>query len=110
LELPAADVVSFVESDDLQVEEEDIFAAVLASVKEDEAGRKAELDRLLPLVRFPSMQKPVTTMMAEPLVTQHSLMIQLLFETHSEFATSTQAGDCPRLVPRKGNKPLIDLT
>jgi hypothetical protein len=53
LELPAVDVVSFAESDDLEVEEEDVFAAVVAWVKKDEAGRKVELDRLLPLVRFP---------------------------------------------------------
>ena len=41
---------------------------VLAWVKEDEATRKTELDRLLPLVRFPLMKEPATAMQAEPLV------------------------------------------
>jgi hypothetical protein len=47
--------ISGLQSDDVESPEEDVFAAVLAWVKEDEAARKAELDRLLPLVRFPMM-------------------------------------------------------
>ena len=71
LELAADDVASFVESDDLDVEEEEVFQAVIGWVKEDEAGRKAELDRLLPLIRFPLMNEAALTMEAEPLVAQH---------------------------------------
>jgi hypothetical protein len=57
-------------------------------VKEDEAGRKAELTQLLPLVRFPMMAKPGPAMMAEPLAAQHPLFYQLLAETHEDFAES----------------------
>jgi hypothetical protein len=110
LELPADDVVSFVESHDLEVEEEDVFAAVVAWVKKDEAGRKVELDRLLPLVRFPFMKEPALAMEAEPLVAQHPQAFQLVVETHQDFAKSARAAGCPRLVPRKGTKPLIDLS
>ena len=49
-------------------------------------------------------------MMAEPLMTQHASIAQLLFETHPEFAKSPQAASCPRLVPRKGTKPPLDLS
>ena len=94
----------------MESQEEDVFAAVLAWVKEDEAARKAELDRLLPLVRFPLMKKPAAAIMAEPLVAKHALGIQLVFETHPEFAKSPQAAGCPRLVPRKGTKPPLDLS
>jgi hypothetical protein len=84
---------------------------VLAWVKEDAAARKAELDRLLPLVRFPLMaDAPAAAMMAEPLVAKHALEMQLVFETHQEFAKSPQAAYCPRLVPRKGTKPAVDLS
>jgi hypothetical protein len=102
LQLPVAALVPLVESDDLGAKEEDVFAAVLAWVKEDEAGRKAELDRLLPLVRFPLMPKPGLLIMAEPLLARHPLMLQLLFETHPDFVESDQAAACPRLRPRKG--------
>jgi kelch-like protein 24/35 len=57
LELPVSEVASFVASDDLEASEEVVFEAVLAWVKGDEATRKTELDRLLPLVRFPLMQE-----------------------------------------------------
>ena len=49
-------------------------------------------------------------MMAEPLVRQHALIAQLLFETHQEFVKSAQAASCPRLVPRKGSKLPLDLS
>jgi hypothetical protein len=94
----------------VESQEEFVFAAVLAWVKEDEAARKAELDRLLPLVRFPLMKEPAAAMMAEPLVATHALGMQLVFETHPEFAKSPQAAGCPRLVPRKGTKPPLDLS
>jgi hypothetical protein len=110
LELPAAEVASFVASDDLEVKEEVVFEAVLAWVKADNAARKTELDRLLPLVRFPLMKEPALAMMAEPLVTQHSQAFQLVCETHQDFAKSPQAAECPRLVPRKGTKPALDLS
>jgi hypothetical protein len=55
LQLPLAEVAAVIESDDIEGPEEDVFAAVMAWAKEDEAGRKEELERLLPLVRFPMM-------------------------------------------------------
>ena len=110
LALSGAQVATLVAPDSVESEEEAVFAAVLAWVKEDEAARQAELDRLLPLVRFPLMKEPATAIMAEPLVAKHALGIQLVFETHQEFAKSPQAADCPRLVPRKGTKPAVDLS
>jgi hypothetical protein len=53
LALPAAEVAELVESEKLEAREEEVFESVINWVKEDEAGRKVELDRLLPLVRFP---------------------------------------------------------
>jgi hypothetical protein len=80
----ATEVASLVESGKLEVEEEDVFAAVMAWVKEDEAGRKAELVRLLPLVRFPMMAGGATAINTEPLVVaQQPLAFQLLFETQA---------------------------
>ena len=43
-ELSGAQVAALVAPDSVESQEEDAFAAVLARVKEDEAGRKAELD------------------------------------------------------------------
>jgi hypothetical protein len=40
--------------------------------------------------------------MAEPLVAQHPLGMQLMAEAHAAFAASAQAAACPRLRPRKG--------
>jgi hypothetical protein len=102
LQLPVAALAPLVESDDVASPEEFIFAAVMAWVKEDEAGRKTELDRLLPLVRFPLMAKAPLLMMAEPLAAQHPLGTQLMAEAHAAFAASAQAAACPRLRPRKG--------
>jgi hypothetical protein len=76
----------------------------MAWVKGDEAVRKVELDRLLPLVRFPVMENSALAMMAEPLVAQHALMVQLMFETHPQFAQSGQVATCPRLRPRTGQR------
>ena len=73
-------------------------------------ARKVELDRLLPLVRFPLMKEPAMVMQAEPLVVMHSQAFTLLLETHQEFAKSTQAAECPRLIPRKGTRATIDLS
>jgi hypothetical protein len=110
LELPVSEVATFVASDNLEVKEEDVFAAVLAWVKEDEVARKAELDRLLPLVRFPLMKAPAVAMEAEPLVAQHPRAFQLMFETLPDFAGCARAASCPRLVPRKGTTPPLDLS
>jgi hypothetical protein len=110
LVLSGAEVAGRVESDDVEAKEEEVFAAVIAWVKAEEAGRKAELDRLLPLVRFPLMQEPATAMMAEPLVRQHALFGELLLETHPEFSKCVEAASCPRLVPRKETKPPLDLS
>ena len=104
LALSVSEVASFVGSDDLASPEEEIFVAVMAWVKEDEAGRKAELERLLPLVRFPMMAKPGPLMMADPLVAQDQLAFQLLYETTKDFAESDQAVECPRLRPRTGQQ------
>ena len=49
-------------------------------------------------------------MMAGPLVTQHALMAQFLFETHPEFAKAARAAGYPQLVPRKANKLVFDLS
>ena len=102
MQLLAAKVASVVESDDLVAKEEDVFGSVMAWVKEDEAARKVELDRLLPLVRFPLMAAAsLPAIMAEPLVAQHALFLQLLYqETHPAFAASAEAVTCPRLLPR----------
>jgi hypothetical protein len=63
-----------------------VFGVVVDWVKEDQAGRRAELARLLPLVRFPMMAAPGAAMMAEPLVAQHPLFFQLMTETNHEYA------------------------
>jgi hypothetical protein len=55
LALPAVEVAELVESDELEGKEESVFELVINWAKEDEAGRKPELDRLLPLVCFPLM-------------------------------------------------------
>jgi hypothetical protein len=107
LQLPVAELAGVVESDDLATPEEKIFAAVMAWVKEDEAARKAELGRLLPLIRFPFMDEPAMAIAKEPLVVaQHPLSFQLLLETHPEFSRSAEAANCPRLRPRKMKQPL----
>ena len=96
LQLPASEVAALVGPDELEAKEEDVFGGVLGWVKEDEAGRKAELTQLLPLVRFPMMAKPGPAMMAEPLVAQHPLFYQLMTETHPDFAESALAPACMR--------------
>jgi hypothetical protein len=101
LQLPVAEVAAFVESDGLEVQEEEVLAAVLDWVREDEVGRKGELGRLLPLVRFPMMAVPAPAIMEDPLIAGHPLAIQLLYETHPNFGRSAQAAACPRLRPRK---------
>jgi hypothetical protein len=104
---------------------------VIAWVKADEAARKAQLEQLLPLIRFPLMGKPALLMMAEPLVAQHPLCDQpasprirqpthcliysdiicrafrMLAETHPNFAESEDAATCPRLRPRTGKPALV---
>jgi hypothetical protein len=106
LALPAAEVAELVESEDLEAKEEEVFQSVINWVKEDEAGRKAELDRLLPLVRFPLMVDAPSAMMREALVSQHPLGMQLLYETTPGFAKSDITRLLrlrhPRLRPRGG--------
>jgi hypothetical protein len=110
LQLPVGEAAGVVASDELEVEEEEVFAAVMAWVKEDEDGRKGELARLLPLVRFPMMAKPALLISAELLVVaQQPLAFQLLLETHHNFGESAAAAACPRLRPRagqRGRKPI----
>ena len=100
LALPAAEVAELVESDDLEACEEEVFKLVMNWVKEDEEARTPELDRLLPLVRFPLMKEGARAIMAEPLVAQHPLAAQLVSETRPQLDTPTQAEGCPRLRPR----------
>ena len=69
-----------------------------------EAGRQAELGRLLALVRFPMMAEPAPAIMKEPLISGHPRALQLLYETHPHFGRSAQAAACPRLRPRKGQR------
>ena len=104
LQLPVAEVAAYVESDELESPEEDVFAAVMAWVKEEGAGRKGDLGRLLPLVRFPMMADAPLLMKAEPLVAKHALAFELVSEAHPAFARSADAAACPRLRPRKGQR------
>ena len=107
LQLPAEEVATLVASDEIEAKEEEVFAAVMSWVKEDVAGRKAELARLLPLVRFPMMAKPALLISAEPLVVaQHPLAFELLLETHQNFGESAAAAACPRLRPRAGQRAI----
>ena len=107
LQLPASEVAALVGPDELEAKEEDVFGGVLGWVKEDEAGRKAELTQLLPLVRFPMMIKPALLISAEPLVVaQHPLAFELLLETHQNFGESAAAAACPRLRPRAGQRAI----
>jgi hypothetical protein len=68
LELLGVEVAALVAPDNVDSQEEEIFAAVLGWVKKDKERRATELDRLLPLVRFPLMREHATAMMTEPLV------------------------------------------
>ena len=94
LQLPAAEVVGLVESDDIEGPEAAVFGAVMAWVKGDEAVRKVELDRLLSLVRFPMMENSALAMMAEPLVAQHALLGQLMFDSPAVRPVGA-SGDLP---------------
>jgi hypothetical protein len=107
--LPVDELASFVESDDLASPEEDVFAAVMAWVNEHQSSRVRELDRLLPLVRFPMMAKP-GLVMAGGLHHHGPLAFQLLLETTKEFAESAQAAECPRLRPRQGQRLLAQAS
>jgi hypothetical protein len=108
LALPAAEVAEILASDDVDAEEEEVFAAVMAWVKADEAGRKAELDRLLQLVRFPMMRQPAAAIMAEPLAARHPFAAQLLAEVQPDFAGSALAAACPRMRPRRTDNGMRD--
>jgi hypothetical protein len=46
------------------------------------------------------MKEGARAIMAEPLVAQHPLAAQFLFETHLRFDKSAAANGCPRLRPR----------
>jgi hypothetical protein len=114
LALPVKEVASLVESDDLESPEEEVFAAVMAWVKEDEAARKVELVRLLPLVRFPLMTDAPQLMKVEPLVVAcYPLAFELLTEVPASFAAlhPAEAVACPRLRPRKWRRlPVLAFT
>ena len=70
--------------------------------------RKEALDQLLPLVRFPRMASRLQAM-AEPLLSQHSLIGQLLAECLPEYAASEQAAGCPRLKARTGTWDVLNF-
>jgi hypothetical protein len=103
-----------VESDERESPEEEVFAAVMAWVKEDEAARKVELVRLLPLVRFPLMADAPQLMKAEPLVVACCpLAFELLTEVPPSFAAlhPAEAVACPRLRPRNWRQlPALPFT
>ena len=100
LQLPVSELASLLESDNLESPEEDVFAAVMAWVKEDAAARKGELGRLLPLVRFPMMAAPGLLMMAEPLVVaRQPLAMQLMSETTAGFTEVRRTPSWPRSWP-----------
>ena len=70
-------------------------------MKADDGSRAGELDRLLPLVRFPMMAS-MEAAAAEPLFMQHPLALQLMMECHPGYRA---AADCRgRLQPRKGQR------
>ena len=69
-------------------------------VEADDGSRAGELDRLLPLVRFPMMASTEAAA-AEPLFMQHPLALQLMMECHPGYHA---AADCRRLRPRKGRR------
>jgi hypothetical protein len=104
LRLVVGEVVSLVESDELEMMEKDVFTTVVSWVKEDEVGQKEELGWLLPLVRFPMMEKAPMLVMAEPLLAEHPLALQLVTEAHPAFAESAEAATIPRRQPRKGQR------
>ena len=66
-------VASLIDRDEVEAAEEEVFGAVVRWVKADEGARANDMDRLLPLVRFPLMES-IMPLMAEPLFLGHPLM------------------------------------
>jgi hypothetical protein len=108
LALPVAKMAALVGSDDIAAAEEEVFVGGVRWVKEDEAGQKEALGQLLPLVRFPRMASRLQAMV-EPLLSQHSLVGQLLWGCLLEYAASEQVAGCPRLKARAGRWDVLSF-
>ena len=93
-------VASLIDRDDVDAAEEKVFGAVVRWVQADEGARVGELDRLLPLVRFPMMESTGGAA-AEPLFAEHRLCAELLAECGAAFEA---AAECARLRPRVGRR------
>ena len=65
-------VASLIDQDEVDATEEEVFGAVVRWVRADEGARANDLDRLLPLVRFPMMASTAAAA-AEPLFAGHRL-------------------------------------
>ena len=95
-------MVELLGSDELKVKsEEEVLAALRAWFEHDEEARKASLEELVPLVRWP--QLPAEALMqlgSEPSLLLNCptpLAIRLMAECSTAFAKSPAAADCPRL-------------
>ena len=108
VELPREAVAELIASDDLDVKEAVVVAAVRAWFDHDDAGRASALTSLVPLIRWPLL--PVATLLdlwKLPLLRQldnttSGLGLQLILECSAAFANSDAAAACPRLKRRKG--------
>jgi N-acetylneuraminic acid mutarotase len=109
--LQAHQLASVLESDGLNMAEEDVFAAVLAWVRADLPARRACLDALWPLVRFPLMSSAFLTQVVEheELLVRHKLGSSLLAEAHRYLMHPDSRPDLvsPRTRPREAHVYLI---
>eukprot|EP01052_Picozoa_sp_SAG31_P020465 SAG31_NODE_1540_length_7954_cov_3.521961_5_plen_150_part_00 len=93
----APSLALLIEQDELNADEELVFAAVVRWVKHDLPTRRQDLDVLLPLIRF-RLMKSEEPMMAELLFRQHPLALLLMSECHQ--AAKRGQTDCPRMRAR----------
>ena len=96
LAVPTAEVVELMELKEREGKEESVFECVVKWVKADEVGRKADLDRLLPLVRFPLMAGMCRQLSWWSRWCQHPLAIQLMYEMTPIFVKSGKENGRPR--------------
>ena len=112
VELSSEAVAGLIGSDDLDVAEEAVVAAVRVWFEHDAAGRAGDLKSLVPLIRWPLL--PVVTRLGlweEPLLVHVmqlddescQLALRLMLECSPDFAKSDAAAACPRLKRRKGS-------
>ena len=120
LELPCESVAGLIGSDDLDVKEEAVVAAVRAWFERDTDGRQTALKSLVPLIRWPLLPVAMQLqLMREKLLVQLMMLqdeeccalgLRLLTECLPAFAKSDAAADCPRLERRKGSVlPVLPL-